>query len=373
MKTLTVVQILPELNAGGVERGTLEVARALVAAGHRSIVISHGGRMVAQLEREGSRHITLPVHHKSLTALLQVRPLRRLLGELKPDILHARSRLPAWIAWLAWRRLPAATRPHFLTTVHGLNSVSPYSAIMVKGERVIAVSETVRDYILKHYPQCPPERIELIFRGIDPAEFPYGYQPTAAWLSKWRQDFPQLGGRIVLTLPGRITRLKGHESLIELVAALKQRGLPVHGLIAGGAEPKKQDYLAEVKSRIEARGLSGDISFTGHRNDLKDVLAVSTIVYSLSNKAETFGRTTLEALSIGVPVLGWDQGGVSEILRRRFPQGAVPFGDDAELLARSLALIEHPVKPPQQDSFRLQTMLEQTLALYERVVGGTVS
>jgi len=338
-----------------------------VAAGHRSIVISHGGRMVAQLEREGSRHIALPVHRKSLASLWQVRPLRHLLAELKPDILHARSRVPAWIAWLAWRKLPAATRPHFITTVHGLYSVSPYSAIMVKGERVIAVSETVRDYILKNYPQCAPEKIELIFRGIDAAEFPYGYQPSAAWQAQWQQDFPQLAGKIVLTLPGRITRLKGHESLIELVAALKQRGLPVHGLIAGGAEAKKQDYLAEVKSRIEARGLQADISFTGHRNDLKDVLAVSNIVYTLSNKAETFGRTTLEALSLGVPVLGWDQGGVSEILQRRFPQGAVAFGNAEDLLARTLELIRNPGKPPQQDSFRLETMLGETLAVYEKV------
>jgi glycosyltransferase involved in cell wall biosynthesis len=367
MSQLTVVQILPALNSGGVERGTLEVARALVAAGHRSIVISHGGRMVAQLESEGSRHIAMPVHRKSLGSLWQVRPLRQLLVDLQPDILHARSRVPAWIAWLAWRKLPATARPHFLTTVHGLNSVGPYSAIMVCGERVIAVSETVRDYILKNYPQCPPEKIELIYRGIDPLEFPYDYQPSPDWMAKWQQDFPQLAGKIVLTLPGRITRLKGHESLIELVAALRKQCLPVHGLIAGGAEAKKKGYLTEVKSRIKARGLENDISFTGHRNDLKEVLAVSDIVYSLSNKAETFGRTTLEALSLGVPVLGWDQGGVSEILQRRFPQGAVPFGNNEMLLARTLELIKNPVKPPQQDSFRLETMLSQTLALYEKV------
>ena len=112
MKPLTVVQTLPALDAGGVERGTLEIARALVAAGHRSIVVSRGGRLVPQLEREGSEHITLPVHRKSLASLFQVRPFRAMLAKTKPDILHARSRVPAWIAWLAWRKLPPATRPH---------------------------------------------------------------------------------------------------------------------------------------------------------------------------------------------------------------------------------------------------------------------
>ena len=158
MKKLTVIQTLPALDAGGVERGTLEIARALVAAGHRSIVISNGGRLVKQLEAEGSEHITLPVHKKSLASLWQVTPFRQLLTDIQPDILHARSRVPAWIAWLAWRKLPANTlfqhhRPHFVTTVHGLYSVSPYSAIMTKGERVIAVSNTVQEYILKNYPQ----------------------------------------------------------------------------------------------------------------------------------------------------------------------------------------------------------------------------
>jgi len=182
-KRLTVLQTLPALNSGGVERGTLEIARALVAAGHRSIVVSNGGRLVDQLVREGSEHITLPVHKKSLFSLFQVRPFRRLLTDINPDIVHARSRVPAWIAWLALRKMDLATRPRFITTVHGLYSVSPYSAIMTKGERVIVVSETVRNYVLKNYPSCPPERIQLIYRGVDEAEFSYGYQPPRSGLS----------------------------------------------------------------------------------------------------------------------------------------------------------------------------------------------
>lgn len=370
MRQLTVVQILPELHSGGVERGTLEVAKALVDAGHRSIVISHGGRMVAQLEREGSEHINLPVHRKSLKSLLQIWPLRHLLTDLQPDIVHARSRLPAWLAWLAWVSMPAARRPHFITTVHGLNSVNAYSAIMVKGERVIAVSETVRKHILEHYPQCPPDRIDLIFRGIDPREYPFGYQPREEWRKRWDQTFPASVGKLMLTLPGRVTRLKGHEAFIDLIEHLRKEGLPVHGVIAGGAAGSKQSYLNELERLVAKRGLRGDITFTGQRGDLRDVLAISTLAFSLSTKPETFGRTTLEALSIGVPVVGWDRGGVSEILRDRFPEGAVPGENTAALLTTTRALLTQPRQPRQKDSFLLQTMLDQTLALYQRVADG---
>ena len=152
MRPLKVLQLLPALDSGGVERGTLEIARALVAAGHESVVLSKGGRLVDQLQREGSRHLALDLGRKSPATLLHYRALRRLFEAERFDIVHARSRLPAWVAWLAWRGMPASARPHFVTTVHGMHSVSRYSAIMCAGERVIAVSDTVRDYIRTNYP-----------------------------------------------------------------------------------------------------------------------------------------------------------------------------------------------------------------------------
>jgi glycosyltransferase involved in cell wall biosynthesis len=203
---MKVLQILPELNGGGVERGTLEVGKYLVGQGHQSLVVSNGGRLGAQLEAEGSRHIALPVHRKRPGSLRQVKVLRRLFEEERPDILHLRSRLPAWLAYLAWRRMDPATRPRLVTTVHGFYSVNAYSKIMTRGERVICVSNSVKDYVLKNYPDVPEERLTVIHRGVDPAEFPYGYRPPADWMERWRRDFPQLEGKYVLTLPGRITR-----------------------------------------------------------------------------------------------------------------------------------------------------------------------
>ncbi len=176
---LTVVQLIPRLHAGGAERSTLEIARALVQAGHRSVVISAGGRMVAQLQAEGSEHITLDLARKSLLTLARVRPLHRLLREISPDIVHARSRLPAWLGWLAMKGL--MPRPHFVTTVHGLNSPGRYSAILLRGEKVIAVSQTLRNYLMSHYRWLESSRVRVIPRGIDAAAFPYGHRPDDAW------------------------------------------------------------------------------------------------------------------------------------------------------------------------------------------------
>src|SRR5699024_7215259 len=140
----TVVQLIPALHAGGAERSTLEVARALVAAGHRSIVVSAGGRMVGQLEAEGSRHIRLDGGRKSPVSLARVVSLRRLWRQWQPDIVHVRSRVPAWLA--SWSLRGRGRPPHLVTTVHGMNSPGKYSAVMLRGERIIARSESVRDY-----------------------------------------------------------------------------------------------------------------------------------------------------------------------------------------------------------------------------------
>lgn len=366
MKKLTVLQTLPALHSGGVERGTLEIARALVAAGHRSIVVSNGGRLVDQLVREGSEHIQMPVHRKSLASLFQIRPFRRLLRELKPDIVHARSRIPAWIAWLALRRMNPDTRPRFITTVHGLYSVSPYSAIMTKGEVVIAVSETVREYILTNYPSCPPERIKLIYRGVDPEEFPFGYQPSAQWLAKWKQDYPQLIGKKVLCLPGRITRLKGHEDFFNLLLKVKSQDSAVHGLIVGGVEEKKRPYLAELQARVAELGLCSDITFTGLRSDIREVFSQCDIVLSLSTQPETFGRTVLEALSIGTPVVGWSHGGVGEILNACYPAGAAQLNNQPDLqlkLIKTLSMKDHCINAK---SFSLKNMCALTLDAYQQ-------
>ncbi|PIE82739.1 MAG: glycosyl transferase [Candidatus Contendobacter odensis] len=364
MAHLSVVQLLPELNSGGVERGTLEIARELVKYGHRSVVISAGGRLVPKLLQEGSEHLAWPLGVKSPLALRWVLPLRRWLHEQHIDIVHARSRLPAWIAWLAWRTMSPASRPRFITTVHGLYSVSRYSAIMHSGERVIAVSETVRNYLQQHYPKAAPERIQVIQRGVDPNIFPYNHEPSTEWWAHWYAQYPQLRHVSVLTLPGRLSRLKGHEDFIALMARLRAQQLPVKGLIVGGVEPRRQRYAQQLRHLVQEKGLESTIIFTGHRTDMREIYAMSTLVLSLSTKPESFGRSVLEALSVGTPVLGYDHGGVGEILRALYPAGLIDTGNRDALVSRVRHVLSTLPPVPAKPAFPLQKMLDETLALY---------
>lgn len=369
---LKILQILPALEAGGVERGTLEVASFLAREGHEAWVISNGGRLVPALEHAGARHVAMPVHRKHPATLLQVRPLRRLLERERPDILHLRSRVPAWIAWLAWRGMDPRTRPRLVTTVHGFYSVNRYSAVMTRGERVIAVSESIRRYITNHYPQADPSRIRVIPRGIEPDRYPRGFRPAAAWLDEWRRAQPHLEGRRTLLLPGRITRLKGHEDFIRLVAALREGGHDAHGLVAGDVHEKKRAYLAELHALVERLGMKDHITFLGHRADVREVMAVSDIVCALSQQPESFGRTVLEALAIGRPVVGYDCGGVGELLGALFPAGRVTPGDAsgwveaADRILRGSCDAPLPVGAP----FLLDSMCRATLDVYRELVEG---
>jgi len=364
---LTILQILPELNSGGVERGTLEVGAEIVRRGYRSLVVSGGGRMVEHLEQAGSQHFTASVGYKSPLTLRQVGWLRKLIVKQNVDIVHARSRVPAWVAWLAMRKIPAAQRPQFVTTVHGQYSVSRFSEIMTRGDRVIAVSGTIQNYISENYPQTPVDRIHTIYRGVDPAEFPHGYQPSDEWLQNLHRRWPNLAGKALLTLPGRITRLKGHVDFLKMLVSLRESGLAVHGLIVGGVDRRKLRYVAEVKRAVAELGLEGDVTFTGHRSDMKEFYAVSDAVFSLSSKPESFGRTVLEALNLGTPVIGYAHGGVGEVLNDVFPAGVVSVGDCHELTDRVTQLLEQVTVVPPVSQYSLAEMLEQTLQLYEQV------
>jgi len=359
---LTVLQLLPALDGGGVERGTLEVAAALAQAGHRSLVISEGGRLVAELEGAGSTHIRWPIGRKSPLTLALVARLRRLLRDQRVAIVHARSRVPAWIAWLAWRGMPAAARPRFVTTVHGLYSVNRYSAVMLRGERIIAVSEAVRDYIAQHYPTTDMTRVKLIHRGVDRAVYPHGYQPPRAWIRDWACAHPELAGKKILTLAGRLSPIKGHGDLIELLAALRARGYPVHGLAVGDPRAAKDPYPERLREAAATQGV--ELTLLPHRLDLREIMAVSDLILSLSTHPESFGRTVLEGLSLGVPVIGYDHGGVGEILRACFPPGRVAPGDRAALTETASDLLARPPAIPARHPFTLERMLERTLDLY---------
>jgi glycosyltransferase involved in cell wall biosynthesis len=369
MRRLTVAQLLPALESGGVERSTLEIAGALAAAGHRALVVSAGGRLLPALEATGARHLALAIGRKSPLVLRHVRRLRRWFGDEGVDIVHARSRLPAWLAWRALRGMEPARRPRFVTTVHGLNSPSRYSAIMARGERVVCVSETVRAHLLRHYPATDPARLRVIERGIDPAAFPRAPLPDRdARAAVAARHGALAGDGPLLLLPGRGTRLKGHADAIALLAALRAGGLDARLWLCGARESARARYVAELEAQAVQGGVADALALTAPTDAMARAYAASDLVLQLSRKPEAFGRTVLEALAVGRPVLGWAHGGVGELLARWQPRGAVAPFDASALAQGALALLADP-PPPVTMPDGLRAMQQATLALYAELAG----
>jgi glycosyltransferase involved in cell wall biosynthesis len=367
---MKVIQFLPSLNSGGVERGTLEIARALVQAGHESHVVSNGGALVELLVQQGSRHHEWSIHKKSPLTLLNVRPLRKWLEQSGADIIHVRSRMPAWIVWLAWRKMAPESRPRLVTTLHGLHSVNRYSEIMGCGEIVITVSNVAKKYLLDNYPRIEPTKVNMIYRGIDPSEFPRDYHPTSEWLETWQAQWPRLAGCRLICLPGRLSRLKGHHHLINLIQRLKSEGLTnVKGIIVGDTDPAHLDYVTSLKLDIANKSLQDDIFFIGLRSDIREIYAISSAVLAVSTKPESFGRTVLEPLSMGIPTIGFDVGGVGEILEVLFPAGRVENQSAEHLFAVCITILNtEKIEIKKNTDFLLENMCTQTIASYEELL-----
>jgi glycosyltransferase involved in cell wall biosynthesis len=307
--SIGVIQILPELIAGGVERGTLELSRFLVQEGHRSLVISQGGPLVERLQQEGGKHLCMPyIGEKSPRCLMHLWPLRSLFRQREFQIVHLRSRLPAWVAYLAWKSLPHGRRPRLVTTFHGFYSINAYSAIMAKGERVIAISKAVADHIQQHY-RTPRKKIRLIHRGIDSDCFhPTKVSPERIEQQrhKWGLDdrFP------VIMLPGRVTRWKGHAVFIRALARI--RDIPWRAVCVGSFDSQGR-YFQELNGLIGALAMGDLVRFTGHEDDMPAAYAAADLVISAAtDEPEAFGRVSIEAQAMGRPIIASAHGGSLE-------------------------------------------------------------
>lgn len=322
--------------------------------------------MVEALERAGSTHHRLAIGAKSLATPFRAFALRRLLRALKPDIVHARSRLPAWVTRAALIGL--SPRPAFITTVHGLNSSGAYSGVMASGDAVICVSTTVRDYVLAHWPQAAA-RLQVIARGVDAAQFPRQPRPDALARTAVLGELGLPPETRLLLMPGRGTRLKGHAEAIALLGDLHAEGISAALWMLGTDEPGREAYLAELRTLAESLGVAARLRISPPRSDVVRAYAAADLVLQLSRQPEAFGRTVVEALSVGAPVLGWAYGGVGEQLAALQPEGAVTPGDATALRAAARRLLDMPPAMPASIPYTLDAMQRATLELYARHAG----
>ncbi|MDP2646168.1 MAG: glycosyltransferase family 4 protein [Desulfobacterales bacterium] len=309
---ITVVQMLPGLHSGGVERGTLELGRYLCEKGHKSIVISAGGGLTCRLENEGSTHVTWPVGEKSPRCLLYILRLRNLLVRERVDILHLRSRLPAWIGFFAWKSLPEKKRPVLITTFHGFYSVNPYSRVMTRGERVIAISKVIARHMEAKY-KVSREKIVIIPRGVDEKAFDpdaVSRDRMAAIAGPWKLK-KDLGP--VILLPGRISRWKGQDVFIQSLALIRDLSWCAFCV---GDKTENRSYAARLQKLISESGLKDRVSLPGHCDDMPAALMLADVVVSAaSTEPEAFGRIAVEAQAMGKPVVASAHGGSLETVQ----------------------------------------------------------
>jgi len=357
MSKLKVIQLLPELNFGGVERGVKDFSNALIDRGHQSIVISNGGLLQEEIESNGAKHINIAIHKKRVSSLLLASQLRQIYEREQPDVIHVRSRMPAWINFLAFRKLH--NKPLLVSTFHGLYSTPIYSQVMSKVDHTIAISKTVKNYIKSVY-NMTDDKITIIPRGCDSVQFNQD-GISSSWLEEWYKEFPQTLGKKILTLPTRVTKWKGVDSFIDLIDALDSSNM--HALVVGPVSESKKRYYQKLLDKVNKRSLSKRITFTGSRNDIANIYKISDIVYNLSIQPEPFGRTTIEAISCGTPVAGWRHGGTQEILEDLFPQGLAELSNTVELKDITLNILNNKDKPL-ENTFTSKRMIDSTINLY---------
>ena len=330
----TVLQVLPALGAeGGVERGTIEVAEAIMAAGGRAVVASAGGPRAQDLTRLGGVHVTLPLASKFPAVVwANARRLSNVIREHGIDLVHARSRAPAWSAWLAAQR----TGTPFITTFHGTYGARTalkraYNEVMTRGERIIAISRFIARHVERVY-GVDPARLCIIPRGVDTTLFDPAAVPPGRVAALRRQWGVAEGVPLVL-LPGRLTRWKGQLVLVEAMARLNRTDVAA---VLLGSDQGRTGYRREVQAAIAARNLGSVVHMVEHCDDMAAALLAAHVVVSASTDPEAFGRIAIEAQAMGRPVIASDHGGARETVAPGISGWRIPPGD-AGALAATLA------------------------------------
>jgi glycosyltransferase involved in cell wall biosynthesis len=367
-----VLQVLPSLITGGVERGTVEIARAIAEAEATAIVASAGGPMVRQIERCGGIHITLPLTTKSPLGIWRnAAALETLIRERKVSLVHARSRAPAWSAWIACQR----TGVPFVTTYHGTYSEAfpfkrQYNAVMARGRIVIAASHFIADLIATRH-RLDPARIRVIPRGVDPAVFDPALvsgNRIAKLAAEWRLP----DGVRTVVLPGRLTSWKGHTVLLDAIARLNR---PDVMCVFVGSHQGRQNYARDLEHQAARLGIAGRLRLAGQCDDMPAALALSDVVVHASTKPEAFGRVVIEAQAMARPVIAADLGGPVETVRHGDTGWRVrPNDPDALAAAIGVALDLDPAERlalgqrARASVPTVRAMQDATLDVYEAVL-----
>ncbi|MBL7158843.1 MAG: GT4 family glycosyltransferase PelF [Candidatus Omnitrophica bacterium] len=358
---MNILQLVPSLESGGVEQGTLDLSREFKKRGHNTIVISGGGKLVKHLEKDGIEHITFPVHKKSPVSLLLVPRLTNIIKSRQIDIVHASSRVPAWLGFFAARR----THTPFVTSCHGFYSKHFFSSVMAKGELVMVISETIKARMTEAF-GVPEEKIRLVYRGLDLSL--YNYQGP---------NQPLRNAHPTVVNIGRLTPIKGQIEFINAMKIICEKIPGAAAWIVGAAGKDKTGYENKLKALVLELGLGKNIKFLGLQNDIPKLLNESDCLVLSSIVPEGFGRTVIEAGAAGVPVCASNIGGIREIVEDGASGLLFPPGDVEQMASAIIRMLtDQPLRSSciralrekVEQNFTLQKMTNQTLAVYEEAI-----
>jgi len=360
---MKIVQLVPELNEGGVERGVSESNCEYVKRGLESIVISNGGKLVEKIEIDKGIHIKFDVCSKNIfTVASRVFKLKKILKDLNPDIIHVRSRVPAWLVYFANKNL----KYKVVSTVHGFNSISFYSSIMTKADKVICVSNSIKEYIQSNY-NTKEDKITVIPRGVDTQLFSKE-NLDLDFINSFKKDYC-LENKFVISSIGRITQLKDYETFIKAINLIKQTNDNVIALIVGGVRKDKEEYLNSLKKLLKELNLEKNIIFTGSQKNIAEIYSLSDVVVSSSKKPESFGRAVAEAISLDKPVVATNHGGVKDIILENengffFEIGNIEELSEKILKAKKLKFDGYNYI---KKTFSLENMINKTIEVYKSI------
>jgi glycosyltransferase involved in cell wall biosynthesis len=368
-----ILQVLPSLVTGGVERGAVEIAQVIAETGAHSLVASAGGPLVQSIERAGGIHVTLPLATKSPLGIWHnVAALEALIRAEKISLVHARSRAPAWSAWLACRR----TGVPFVTTYHGAYGEEfplkrRYNSVMARGCIVIAASQYIADLVMRQH-GVPAERIRVIPRGVDPAQF----DPAAidgGRIARLREAWRLPVGTRTVMLPGRLTGWKGQAVLLDAVARLGRRDVVA---VLVGSHQGRHRYARQLEQQARQLGIADSLRLVGQCDDMPAALCLADVVVHASTQPEAFGRVVIEAQAMARPVVASDLGGPVETVRHGETGWRVAPGDpDALAAAMTMALdLDPQVRQALGERARasvptVRAMQDATVAVYRTVLG----
>lgn len=374
-KQPVIMQVIPELSAGGAEQGCIDIAAEIVKAGAKAIVVSNGGNRAHEVTRAGGEHISMPVHSKNpLVMLKNASRLEALIKEHHVDIVHARSRAPAWSCAKACK----ATDTKFMTTCHAPynfeNSAKKfYNSSIMRGERIIAISGYVANYIKKHY-HVSDEKIRIIHRGIALEKF-HPTSVTPERMIRLSNEWRLPDGAPVVMLPGRLTRWKGHHVLIDAMAEIARKDV---FCVLIGSDQGRTGYREELEAAIKDKQLEGQVRIVDHCQDMPAAYMLSTVVVSASTDPEGFGRIPVEAQAMGRPIVATDHGGAQETVKRGETGWLVEPGDShalakaiSEALAldpRQRAILATRCMTHIAEHFTREKMADETLNLYAELL-----